>query len=546
MIWVLIATAWAGELALQLETRELVVGQAVPIKLAVINGRPDAEPVLPVSEGLLAQFQGQSSRTMMVNFETTRTIEYNYQLAALKPGTWTVGPVELVVDGEMLRASAIQIEVGEPPATQGAAPVVATLSDDAPVLGQVVVYRFQFQYDRPLVNARWTRPEFPGFVEEVNAEAVQREYELLQDGKPVKVQTIEVPLVAAGSGPQRIGPAGLTAQFRTQRRRGRRTSIDELFGDSPFGLRGTTETQTFATEAIPVDIRPLPLDSQPPGFSGLVGRFKVRVMPSATEVKLGESVTLTIEVVGDGTLAAFKLPPVSSDAGFRAYDDAPEIDTKLLDGRFRSRMTLRRAVVPEAEGSLVIPPVSFVTFDPEAAQYVEVASESLVLEVLPGEEGGGVITSFAEPGSDQRTDVLSVGEDIMPVDGGQRIADRTARGALPALIGVVAVPGTLWTGLLLGAWWRRRTPDPSLLLRRRLAALPEARDERLGELEAIFREAAALRLNVAAPGLDVQTVATLGEAPEALYQDLERARYGGGPVDDLEARVRAFIQEARP
>ena len=322
MIWALITAAWAGELALQIDTRELVVGQAVPIKLAVINGKAESKPTLPVGEGLLAQYQGQSSQHMIVNFETTRIIEYNYQLAATKAGTWTVGPVELVVDGERLIAGPVEIEVGRPPVSQGSAPVVATITDASPVLGQVVVYRFQFQYDRPLVNARWSRPEFPGFVEEVHAEAAQREYQIVQDGKPLTVQTIEVPLVAAGTGVQRIGAAGLTAQFRTQKRRRRRSGIDELFGDSPFGLRGSTETQTFATDAIDVDIQPLPVDVQPPGYSGLVGRFDVRVAPSAETVKLGESVTLTIDVVGDGTLAGFTLPQTPADAGFRAYDDA--------------------------------------------------------------------------------------------------------------------------------------------------------------------------------------------------------------------------------
>jgi len=543
VIWALITAAWAGELALQIDTRELVVGQAVPVKLAVINGKAESKPQLPVGEGLLAQYQGQSSQHMMVNFETTRILEYNYQLAATKPGTWMVGPVELVVDGELLTAGPVEIDVGQAPVTQGSAPVIATITDAAPVLGQVVVYRFQFQYERPLVNARWSRPEFPGFVEEVHAEAAQREYQIIQDGKPLTVQTIEVPLVAAGTGVQRIGAAGLTAQFRTKKRRRRRSGIDELFGDSPFGLRGTTETQTFATDAIDVEIQPLPVDSQPPGYSGLVGRFDVRVAPSAETVKLGESVTLTIDVVGDGTLAGFTLPQTPADAGFRAYDDAPEIKTKLLDGRFRSKLTVRRAVVPEEAGPLTVPPVSLVIYDPGEGQYRTVSSKPLVLTVLPGEEGGGVVTSFAGESGDQRRDVVSLGEDVLPVAGGQAVGDRTVAGAQRSLAGVVALPALLW-GLLAGwVWWRKRAPDPVALLRRRLTALPQDPSERLAEIESIFREAAALRLGVSAPGLDASAVTALGDGPAKLYGDLERARYGGGEVSDLEARVRAFLQE---
>jgi hypothetical protein len=293
VILALIPVALAAELALQIETRELVVGQAVPLKLQVINGRSSGAPEIPAGAGLLAQYQGQSQRHVIVNFESTRIVEYNYQLAATQEGSWSVGPVQLVVDGEKLSAGPVQIEVGAPPVDQGGAPVMATVTDETPVLGQVVVYRFQFQHDKPVVNARWARPEFPGMVEEVHAEATQREYQMVQDGRPYTVQTIEVPLVAAGTGVHVISPASVTAQFRTERqRRSRsrsRSAVDDLFGGSPFGIRGNTETRTYSTSPVTLEIAGLPAEGQPPNFSGLVGEFKVRMKTPQNTIKLGES-----------------------------------------------------------------------------------------------------------------------------------------------------------------------------------------------------------------------------------------------------------------
>lgn len=546
MIFALIPMAFAGELALKVETRELVVGQAVPVTVSVVNGRADGPPELPVGEGLLAQYQGQSQQHVIVNFEATRTTDFNYQLAATRPGTWLVGPVQLVVDGEPKTAGPIKIEVGEAPVSQGGEPVVATLSDPTPVLGQVVVYRFQFQYDKPLVNARWSRPEFPGFVEEVNSEAAQREYQLMQEGKPYTVQTIEVPLVAAGTGSQRIGPAGLTAQFRAETRRRRRRGIDELFGDSPFGLRGTTDTRTFATEAIEVDIAPLPLESQPVDFSGLVGQFRARLKVGAKTVKLGESVTLEYTLVGDGTLAGFNVPQPPTGSGFRTYDDAPEIKTKLRDGRFRSMLMVRRAVVPEKEGSLRIPPITVSAFDPQAETYVDVSTEPITLQVLPGEEGGGVVSSYAGgDGVDQREAVVSVGEDILPVSGGSSVGDRTLRGSAVVLAAIPVVPAVLWMVLGLLGWLRNRTPDPMVLIRAQLKSLPADQAERLGQLETAFRDTVAWRLGIANPAVDGAAVAELGEAAALIYADLERVRYGGGSASDLESRIRKFVSGVR-
>jgi hypothetical protein len=546
VILALIPMALAGSLSLQIDTRSLVVGQAVPVTVAVTNGRAEGVPDLPVGAGLLAQYQGQSSQHVIVNFEATRTTEYNFQLAATALGSWTLGPVELVVDGETLRTRAVTIEVGAPPVNQGGEPVVATISDPSPVLGQVVVYRFQFQYDKPLVNARWTRPEFPGFIEEVNGEAVQREYQLMQDGKPTTVQTIEVPLVAAGTGPQVINPAVLTAQFRAERqRRRRRQSMDDIFGDSPFGLRGSTETRNLATAPVSVEISPLPSAGQPPDYSGLVGQFQARLRPSATQVKLGESVTLEYTLVGDGTLAGFKVPQPPDAAGFRVYDDAPEVRTQLMDGRFRSQVTVRRAVVPEQEGPLTIPAIQVSAFDPVAEQYVMVRTAPIQLTVLPGEEGGGVVSSYAGTGGDQRRAVISLDEDILPVVASGAVADRTVVSASVWLAAIPAVPAVLWTLLGVLGLVRARRPDPIAQFQAQLKHLPADPVVRLETLEAIFRGTVAALLGVAVHGLDGAQAADFSVVAAELYADLERARYGGGASADLEARVAAFVGGVR-
>ena len=56
--------------------------------------------------------------------------------------------------------------------------------------------------------------------------------------------------------------------------------------------------------------------------------------------------------------------------------------------------------------------------------------------------------------------MVSLGEDVLPVAGGQTVENRTVAGARTALAGVVALPAFLW-GLLAGlVWWRceRRIP----------------------------------------------------------------------------------------
>lgn len=545
MIMAFVGAALAAELALQVETRELVVGQAIPVKLQVINGRIKGAPSLPVSDGLLAQYQGSSQQHTIVNFESTRITEFTYQVAATREGSWAIGPVNLVIDGEALTAGPITIAVGTPPTQQGGDPVVASVTTDEPYVGQVVVYRFQFKYDRPLVNARWVRPDFPGFVEEVHTESAQREFQMMDGGKPYTVQTIEVPLVASGTGPQLISAAGLTAQFRTERkrsrRRGRGRTIDDLFNDSPFGMHGSTETLTLATKAVDVNIRPLPIDEQPPNFSGLVGNFSVAMTASDSTIKMGESVTVRVLLEGDGTLAGYSLPVVAGDAGFRMYDDEPSLETQLLDGRFRSRMTLRRAIVPESTGVLNVPPIEIQTFNPESGRYERIASQALQLTVLDGEEGGGVVESFVATDGDTRATVESKGEDILPVERSTQVSDRTVRGQLAPLVLLPAIPSAVYLGIGFLGWFRGRSIDGRTALKKRLRALPMDPQERLAELERCFREACALRLGDSAESVTLDSVGRLGEDWSQLFEDIEAARYGGADPDSIEQRVSRIV-----
>lgn len=533
-----LASALAAQAQLRLESQELVEGQTVTARLLVIDGRARGVPSLPAGEGLQVQFQGQSSEFSWVNGRSTRVTAYVYAVSAVRAGTWSLGPAEVEVGSETLAVEALSLEVGERDAGLSQAGVSAELSDDTPFLGQTVVYRMQYRHTERLLDARWTPPDYDGFVTERSAEAAERSYTVEVDGQTVGVKEVHVPLVAVGEGTRTVGPSTFVGVFADQRRasgsRGRR----DLFED--FGLTRNVREDRAVAGSIPLEIRPLPAEGKPADFSGLVGRFGLRAVPGATRVGVGESVTLTIELVGDGTMVGLELPPAPEDAGFRAYDDAPEVAAQVREGEFMSKATFRRALVPEAEGELVVPPVELVVFDPVDEAYVTVRSEPVVLQVGPGSGEDAEVSSFSEDDGPRGEEVGARGDDILPAPREASLGDATLQGALLPAAALVTLPGLAWTGLLLAGLTRRE--DPWRALARRLDALPAEPAERLGALEATFREAAALRLGRPAPGLDEAAVAELGEGALALYRDLGAARYGGLDVADLDARVRAFVQ----
>ena len=205
-------------------------------------------------------------------------------------------------------------------------------------------------------------------------------------------------------------------------------------------------------------------------------------------------------------------------------------------------MSVRRAVVPEKTGKLTIPPITLVTYDPVQGAYVTVKSRAIHLNVIPGEEGAGQVSSFADQGIDRRETVASLEEDILPVSVDGAITDRTLVSALPVLLAIPSIPACSWLILSFVGLVQGRTIDPRTVLRRRMRTLPNDAGERLAVLEDIFRELAGLRLGVPAPSLDAEQVATLGQDAADIYADLDRVRYGGGSAQDLEERIRRFLE----
>ncbi|MCK6504576.1 BatD family protein [Myxococcota bacterium] len=544
------AAARAGQprLELELDLTELREGQTVAARVRLVDAVLRGRPELPVGDGLQARFTGQSQQHVVVNFQSTRMVDYSYALTAVAPGTWTVGPVQVQVGDRTLRAEAVTVTVAPRSAEERAGnDVTASLSDEQPYLGQVVVYRFRHQHQDRVLELGWTPPTWDGFVPEKTAEAAQREYQVEQDGVAFQVEEVWVPLVAAAEGPRTVPPAVLTVRVPSQDTRRR----------SPF--LGGVETRTLSSRPLSTTIRPLPAEGRPPDFSGLVGTFQLDgvvrregqadPVPAGqpVEVPLGGSVTLELRLVGDGTLAGVSLPTPPQSEAWRAYDDAPEIVAEVQDGRFRAQATFRRAIVPTREGEVRVDPVRIPVFDPQAGRYVTLETAPVLLRVTPGQAPDGQVRHFGGPDPDAtvdaRQEVHALGEDILPVPGGASVRDHSLAAALPWALGLPALPGLGLLALGLDGLLRRRAPDPRAALRGRLRALPEDPAARLAALETAFREACGLRLHRPAPGLDRAAVAALGPDAAALDDDLARARYGGfSPGGDLEARVRAFVE----
>ena len=149
---------------------------------------------------------------------------------------------------------------------------------------------------------------------------------------------------------------------------------------SLFAMRTRFTPVQLASPRVKIDARPLPAGA-PASFNGAVGSYAMTVVPDRTELQVGESVTLTINLARRGNLATLDSPNLEVPAVFDQYD--PDVSS-LLDraGRQLSgSKTYRYVLIPRSNGTFEIPSIEFSFFDPVAERYRTSTSSPIPITV---------------------------------------------------------------------------------------------------------------------------------------------------------------------
>ncbi len=525
MTLLLVAAASAAQLVMQLDSADIAVGQTVGLTVQITDAMLRRPPRVDAPAAVHVEYISSSQEMTFLNFKQTTVETLRYQVQASSPGDYTLGPLSVALPGGTLTAPAVKLHVGAAPeAPTGVEALEAAVATETAWVGQVLVYHLRYATARRLVGARLDPPDFDGWTAEPGVAAANRSFDLGNGSGSVHVEEAWYAYRTQKSGKLLVPATHMLAQFAVARRR-RDPLFDDLFQD--------TQNETVVSPALSLSVKSLPKDGRPASFSGLVGAFTVTATPSATQVKVGDTVTLDVTVTGDGGLGGFTLPAWTED-GFRIYDDAPTTSAAIQEGKLVSTATLKRAIVPERPGSLPLPPLNLSWFDPSTGKYVEQTLPALTLEVT-GAASAASVEGFSGPEAKPKAGVDSLGEDILPVR-----TDVSLSAPWPgAWAWLACAPGAV---LLLGQLAPRLRPRARGIAEKAFgfADLPEDPEGRLAGLERIFREAAGRRLGRPAPELKREDVATLGEEAEAIYKELDLARYRGGR-DLPEARVRAWV-----
>ncbi|NTU64177.1 MAG: protein BatD [Chloroflexi bacterium] len=137
------------------------------------------------------------------------------------------------------------------------------------------------------------------------------------------------------------------------------------------------------SEPLSIEVQPLPAGA-PADFNGAVGQFQLSATPDRTSTRLGEPVTLRVELRGNGNWGTLGDPVWPSDKQWRIFNNKTDSQSKVVNGALTGARVYEQLFTPLSEGQLTLPAITYSYFDPVTQQYQMLSTDALTIDVTAG------------------------------------------------------------------------------------------------------------------------------------------------------------------
>lgn len=134
---------------------------------------------------------------------------------------------------------------------------------------------------------------------------------------------------------------------------------------SYFFVQRSQQPVHIPVEPLNLNVLSVPDAGRPVDFSGAVGRFSFRAEASPRDVAVGDLVTVTLTIQGEGLPDALTPPVVPAAPGFKVYG-IERVPEQCSD----TAQVFRQTVVPLDGDARLIPALAFSFFDARSRRYV--------------------------------------------------------------------------------------------------------------------------------------------------------------------------------
>jgi len=354
------------------------------------GGKPSKIDVSPLTAFNPRQ-AGSGTSMQTVNDRTTVSYSNNFMITAGKPGVMHLPGVTVIVDGQTYTANPIDVTVSQPGTTDRMS-LEFLVSDKQCYVGQPLVMTVKWIITTRVQNGSvaFDVPVFKSddfYLEDVSesANALAREQATIH-GVPVLVTegrqavrgaeaallSFRKVLIPKRSGHVTLAPISVSASMAVG---GERT--DDFF--NPYRIR--YQRASVQSNAVDLDVRPLPETGKPPRFYGLVGQYTISASATPTNVNVGDPITLTIRVGGNPFLKPVQWPALDQVPELAGSFKIPtEKASPVLEGGFK---VFTQTIRANSDAVTQVPSIPLVYFDPQRGTYVVAKTDPIKLQVAP-------------------------------------------------------------------------------------------------------------------------------------------------------------------
>ncbi len=363
-----------------------------------------------------------SQSTQIINWKVSRSISEVFTLSPRKAGTFKIPSFTVQVGNKEYRTQPISIVVkqgnllsrSQPrprspfdmfddnffnPPSAAPQPVRADslfvrceLSQPVAYVGESVVVSYRI-FSRVSVARLGIKdlPDFTGFLtEDLNQNHLVDRKKIMINGVPYNTAVIFRKIVF----PTKAGKLPLPQPI-----------FSIQVGDPYSFFPG--EPVMRKSEPATLMVYPLP-SPEPAGFSGAVGRFNLSVSVDKDHVKMGDSITGTIKVSGEGDFNNVSLMFPENIDGFRVFRPSSPNLKRDSENPLQGTKTWKIVLVPQKNGVLEIPATKLTFFNPATKEYVTRETSPIKITV---EKGSYLPSETALPTSNGN-EIVAVGKDI--------------------------------------------------------------------------------------------------------------------------------------
>ena len=377
----------------------------------------------------------QATSMQIVNGNISQSITLSYYLAAKKEGAFTIGSASITVGNNTLQSNTINIEAVKSGNTQqqaqtqpqnnGTQTKTSAQAGSDNIFARTSVSKSKVYAGEQIVITHkvYTRmnlkgfqnvkfPSYNGFwMQEVPRNA---QYEVKTENVDgVNYSVVEVKkafLFAQRSGKIEIEPIEIECVVREKSGK-RNDPFSQFFGNDPFFNMDAYKDAVYSikSNAITVDVTPLPEAGKPADFPGAVGNFSMNATIDKDKVKANNGINLKITISGKGNLKLIDAPKMNFPDEFESYDPKTNENISANENGVSGSKTFEYLLIPRHEGIYKIQPWKFTYFDADKKNYVALPSKEFTITV---EKGEGNFASVPVMSSVAKEDVKIFGNDI--------------------------------------------------------------------------------------------------------------------------------------